>query len=62
MKRKSSMGEIRDSVNRMMDETVLSNSGEGEYVSYQCPEASFIAQLAKNLPAIQETWVQSLGC
>ena len=23
--------------------------------------ASFIAQLAKNLPAVQKTWVQSLG-
>ena len=25
-------------------------------------EASLVAQLVKNLPAMQETWVQSLGC
>ena len=25
------------------------------------PRASLVAQLAKKLPAIQETWVQSLG-
>ena len=24
--------------------------------------ASLVAQLVKNLPAMQETWVQSLGC
>ena len=28
---------------------------------YQKNMASFIAQLVKNLPAMQETWVQSLG-
>ena len=37
------------------------NSGEGEYDSYQCPEASLIAQLVKNLPAMQETLVLFLG-
>ena len=26
-----------------------------------CPWASLVAQLAKNLPAMWETWVQSLG-
>ena len=26
-----------------------------------CFRASLIAQLVKNLPAMQETWVQSLG-
>ena len=36
---------------------------------YECPlgsgffhRASLVAQLVKNLPAMQETWVQSLGC
>ena len=27
-----------------------------------CTQASLVAQLVKNLPAMQETWVQSLGC
>ena len=27
-----------------------------------CTRASLVAQLAKNLPAVQETWVLSLGC
>ena len=26
-----------------------------------CTQASLVAQLVKNLPAMQETWVQSLG-
>ena len=35
----------------------------GEVIGYplQCPWASHVSQLVKNLPAIQETWVQSLG-
>ena len=28
---------------------------------YCFPWASLVAQLVKNLPAMQETWVQSLG-
>ena len=28
---------------------------------YTCPWAFLVAQLVKNLPAIRETWVQSLG-
>ena len=37
--------------------------GPGEGISYplQYSLASLVAQLIKNLPAIQETWVQSLG-
>ena len=27
----------------------------------QCSSASLVAQLVKNLPAIRETWVRSLG-
>ena len=27
----------------------------------QYPEASLVAQMVKNLPALQETWIQSLG-
>ena len=30
-------------------------------VFWQPPWASLVAQLVKNLPAIQETWVRSLG-
>ena len=35
----------------------------GERIGYplQCSWASFVAQLVKNLPAVRETWVQSLG-
>ena len=29
--------------------------------NYAEKEASLVAQLVKNLPAVQETWVQSLG-
>ena len=28
---------------------------------YQFPRASLVAQMVKNLPAMQETWVRSLG-
>ena len=39
--------------------------GEGkgypfQYSGFQCSWASLVAQLVKNLPAIQETWVRSL--
>ena len=35
----------------------------GERIGYplQCSWASLVAQLVKNLPAVRETWVQSLG-
>ena len=33
--------------------------GIGYPLQYSC--ASLVAQLIKNLPAVQETWVQSLG-
>ena len=35
--------------------------GEGIGYPPQCSWASLVAQTAKNLPTIQETWVQSLG-
>ena len=35
--------------------------GEGIDYPLQYSSASFVAQLVKNLPAVQETWVQSLG-
>ena len=28
---------------------------------YACQGASLVAQMVKNLPAVQETWVRSLG-
>ena len=37
------------------------SAGEGTGYPLQCSWASFVAQLVKNLPAMQETWVQSLG-
>ena len=35
--------------------------GEGIGYLLQYPWASLVAQMVKNLPAMQETWVQSLG-
>ena len=37
------------------------STGEGIGYPLQFSWASLIAQLVKNLPAMQETWVQSLG-
>ena len=40
-----------------------SERSPGEWIGYtlQCSWASLVAQLVKNPPAMQETWVQSLG-
>ena len=37
------------------------SAGEGIGYPLQCSWASIVAQLVKNLPAMQETWVLSLG-
>ena len=37
------------------------SAGEGISYPLQYIWASFVAQLVKNLPSMQETWVQSLG-
>ena len=37
------------------------SSGEGIGYPLQYSWASLVAQLVKNLPAVQETWVRSLG-
>ena len=37
------------------------STGEGIGYPLQYSWASLVAQLVKNLPAMQETWVQSLG-
>ena len=37
------------------------STGEGIGYPLQCSEASLVAQLVKNLPAIWETWVRLLG-
>ena len=39
----------------------LGISGEGIGYPFQYSQASLVAQLVKNLPAMRETWVQSLG-
>ena len=36
------------------------SGGEGKGYPFQYPRASLVAQLVKNLPAMQETWVWSL--
>ena len=38
------------------------SAGEGIGYLFQYSWASLEAQLVKNLPAMQETWVLSLGC
>ena len=47
------------------DASLILGSGRsaGEWIGYplQYSWASFVAQLVKNLPAMQETWVRSLG-
>ena len=37
------------------------SAGKGIGTPLQCSWASLVAQLVKNLPAMQETWVRSLG-
>ena len=37
------------------------SAGEGNAYPLQYSWASLVAQLVKNLPAIQETWFRSLG-
>ena len=37
------------------------STGEGIGYPLQCSGASLVAQLVKNLPAMQETWIPSLG-
>ena len=50
-----------------MQETLVQFLGQGrspgEGIGYplQYSRASLVAQLVKNVPAMQETWVQSLG-
>ena len=39
----------------------LGKSGEGIGYSLQYSQASLVSQLVKNLPAMQETWVGSVG-
>ena len=41
--------------------TLLFRGGGGRAPKINCPWASLVAQLVKNLSAMQETWVQSLG-
>ena len=37
------------------------SAGEGKGYALQYSRVSIVAQLVKNLPAVQETWVRSLG-
>ena len=37
------------------------STGKGISYPFQCSWASLVAQLVKNLPAMWETWVRSLG-
>ena len=39
---------------------LVSSPGEGIDYPLQCSWASLVAQMVKNLPALQETWVRSL--
>ena len=50
-----------DTTERLHFHFSLSCIGEGNGNPLQCSWASLVAQLVKNPPAVQETWVQSLG-
>ena len=43
------------------DSWVGTSPGEGIGYPFWCSWASLVAQLLKNLPVMQETWVPSLG-
>ena len=55
----------KESVCNAGDPDLIPGSGNshGEGIGYplQCSWASLVAQLVKNPPAMQETWVRSLG-
>ena len=55
----------KESTYNVGDSGSIPGSGKsaGEEIGYplQCSAASLVAQLVKNLPAMQETWVRSLG-
>ena len=46
---------------RVMLIVIKRQLGPGFLASFHAQEASLVAQLVKNLPAVQETWVPSLG-
>ena len=51
--------EESDMTERLHNFTILPRGGYGHPLQY--PWASLVAQLVTNLPAMWETWVQSLG-
>ena len=53
--------EESDTTERLHFHFSLSCIGEGIGYTLQYSLASLVAQLVKNLPAMQETWVGSLG-
>ena len=46
---------------RRKSESCGRGSGEGEFPLFLSSRASPVTQTVKNLPAVWETWVQSLG-
>ena len=40
---------------------MISPTSSANWCPYSFTQASLVAQLVKNLPAMQETWFQSLG-
>ena len=44
-----------------LDSGLGRSAGEGIGYTLQYPWASFVAQLVRNLPAVWENWVRSLG-
>ena len=55
----------KESTCNVGDSSLIPGSGRcpGEGIGYPCQYswASLVAQMIKNLPAMQETWVRSLG-
>ena len=45
----------------MQIKTTLKTTTHNNYTLFLTVQSSLVAQIVKNLPAMQETWVQSLG-
>ena len=56
-----SFSEFKSTFFLLGDTNLQGSNGEGIGYPPQYSSASLVAQLAKNLPAVRETWVRSLG-
>ena len=45
----------------LFNNDLMNNNISLLFTNYDIVRASLMTQMAKNLPAVQETWIQSLG-